>query len=220
MLFRSKTKQNPGGIAPGGLSLHASGFTLIELLVVIAILALLAALVITGTGQAMSRARQTKCLSNMRQMGVALHLYSDNHEGVLPGTSHGISWVDSLGVYLSSNFIGRCPAVPQHRARMTYGFNDCLAPAGGGMKVDACRTPGETMAVGELALQQTSEHFHFAGIRGGPSRLTANQFMAEVNVTAHVARANYLFVDGRADSLTWAEVQQKLAQNNSTFVVP
>lgn len=220
-MFQQGTERpEPGGPRPGSSGIPRGGFTLVELLVVIAVLAILATLTLPGMRATFDRTHSVQCTSNMKQMGIAVQLFVEDHGGVLPGTSHGISWVDSLGLYLGKDFIGRCPAVPDHRARMTYGWNDCLATNGVGMRQSACRAPFETIAAAELAIDQTSEHFHFSGARGGATRLTANQFKAEVNVAAHGAGANYLFVDGHVETLAWTEVQHRLAQNNSTLVVP
>jgi prepilin-type N-terminal cleavage/methylation domain-containing protein/prepilin-type processing-associated H-X9-DG protein len=196
------------------------GFTLIELLVVVAIIGVLAALGFSGASAAIKKSQMTECLSNMRQIGTAMQLFVGENGGRLPGTSHGVSWTNSLAAYLGSNFIGRCPAVPKHRARVTYGWNDSLASNGTGMLMASSRTPASTMAVAELATNQSSEHFHFAGGRGGAARVTPNQFRAAVNVEAHGKSANYLFVDGHAENLAWSEVQQRLRQTNSTFLVP
>ncbi len=62
---------------------HA-GFTLIELLVVIAIIAILAAILFPVFARARAKAQQAKCLSNLKQLGMALHMYAQDYDGVLP----------------------------------------------------------------------------------------------------------------------------------------
>jgi prepilin-type N-terminal cleavage/methylation domain-containing protein/prepilin-type processing-associated H-X9-DG protein len=60
------------------------GFTLIELLVVIAIIAILAAILFPVFAMAREKARQTGCLSNMKQMGLALDMYVQSYDEMLP----------------------------------------------------------------------------------------------------------------------------------------
>jgi prepilin-type N-terminal cleavage/methylation domain-containing protein len=69
----------------------SSAFTLIELLVVIAIIAILASLALPAFNSVQERAKQTKDLSNAKQVGLACRLFASDHDGVFPNYN---GWVD------------------------------------------------------------------------------------------------------------------------------
>lgn len=201
-------------------------FTLVELLVAIAIIGVLAGLLFTAGTATRAKSKALVCQSNLRQMGVALRLYESDHKGRLPSSSHlraadgtSLSWINTLAAYLGPDFIGRCPSVPDHPAKVTYALNDLLTDASGeGMLVASLRNPSATFAIGEIALNQSSEHFHFAGAARG--RVTSAFFKSFVNVECHGRGANYLFIDAHVEPLAWTDVQRRLADANSPFLKP
>jgi prepilin-type N-terminal cleavage/methylation domain-containing protein/prepilin-type processing-associated H-X9-DG protein len=73
--------------------MRTRGFTLIELLVVIAIIAILAAILFPVFAQARDKARQAACLSNLKQVGTALMMYTQDYDERMPSAcSWGRGW--------------------------------------------------------------------------------------------------------------------------------
>ena len=89
----------------------ANAFTLIELLVVIAVISILAALLFPVFAKVREKARQTTCLSNMKQLGMALLQYAqDNDESLIPGCYEGPqAWGGRIYPYIKSQAIYTCP---------------------------------------------------------------------------------------------------------------
>ncbi|MBC8142297.1 MAG: prepilin-type N-terminal cleavage/methylation domain-containing protein, partial [Armatimonadetes bacterium] len=89
-----------------------NAFTLIELLVVIAIIAILAAILFPVFAQARDKARQTACLSNQKQIGLAITQYIQDFDETYPTDWNGVSYRNHLQTYMKSRDIWRCPSNP------------------------------------------------------------------------------------------------------------
>ena len=91
------------------------GFTLIELLVVIAIIALLAAILFPVFASAREKARQTACLSNMRQIGTAILTYTQDYDELIVPSQNGsgatlASWPTIIQPYVKNAGVFVCPS--------------------------------------------------------------------------------------------------------------
>jgi prepilin-type N-terminal cleavage/methylation domain-containing protein/prepilin-type processing-associated H-X9-DG protein len=112
-------------------------FTLLELLVVVAIVGILAALIVPAFQRSAQSSKAAACLSNLRQLGVGLNAYLQDHEMIMPelkiaraSLSEDVPVIDNtLDRYLSDRAVFACPADRKNFAVTTgtsYAWNIAL----------------------------------------------------------------------------------------------
>jgi prepilin-type N-terminal cleavage/methylation domain-containing protein/prepilin-type processing-associated H-X9-DG protein len=132
------------------------GFTLIELLIVIAIVAILAAILFPVFARARENARRTSCLSNLKQLGLAVMQYTQDYDERLPqGLSTGESVFDfQLQPYIKSIQMTRCPSAVSTR-QIAYAVNPWMWGENASTSIAAIPRPAETIYSGD-ATQYTN----------------------------------------------------------------
>lgn len=177
-----------------------TAFTLIELLVVIAIIAILAAILFPVFAQAREKARQTACLSNSRQIGIAFGMYATDYDEYLPLTTYPLpsnSWTDQAQPYIKNRQIFRCPSdqsqnwvTPQATPssmldpspavvrRSSYFLNAWMGAGSGYSNLAAVNSPASVIYVSESLDGVTRDHFHpFNWIVETPANPSYSAFM-------------------------------------------
>ena len=209
------------------------GFTLIELLVVIAILAILAAILFPVFARAREKARQSNCLSNVKQLMLAVQQYVTDYDQAYPlatiyartpwttpdGTqsTDRMPWFVATQPYIQNIQILNCPSVSAgydggtNRDRVGYGLNGYIGR--GPIQQSGVNFPAECMCIAERAGAFYSHDADLPAHRyeavSGRTRLAGDRHNEGLNIGFCDGHAKWLQSSGIPDDIWAGEVVSK-----------
>ncbi len=193
--------------------IRKKAFALIELLVVIAIIAILAAILFPVFARARENARRASCLSNLKQIGLGLMMYTQDYDEKLPPTYNYyngsgnvplIWWQDVTQPYIKSWQLFICPSDSSPTSYATlrpasgpnplltsYSSNEIVMTTSTGQALAIITNPSTTILVADSKGMEL--YSKTIAVPDNPTTI-----IADYTSSRHLDGANYLFADGHA----------------------
>lgn len=209
-------------------SLTGNMFTLIELLVVISIITILVSMLLPALGKAREKSRSISCMSNLKQWGLAMQLYSGSYNDYYPTLLAGSSrWFNVLNLDVRTTLPHVCPSQIIHGV-IDYGWNYSGVA---GSQADANTNPGWEAKVG-MGNASTGTDTRGGNVKAGQVATPSNMLVIadrrdyvatdkdggfigpyQASLTSgymplspHINRTNLLHLDGHCASMLRSDV--------------
>jgi len=209
--------------------------------VALAVLAALSSVMVALADGGRKKAAEITCASNLRQIGVAMHVYANEHGGMLPESAceapRERSWIFTLEPYLGAAFeqVRVSPGDPRADERLrheatSYVLNhytsvddyDAYGRATGFRRMNTLPNPAVTpltfIAAGRRGWDPTSDHTHAELWRFNWSQVVSDiapSTFGDGEPSSRKGRANYLFADGRVESIDAADLHQAISRGRN-----
>ena len=205
--------------------MKTKAFTLIEILVVIAIIMILAAIFFPVLASARRKAQEARCALQLRQIGVAIRMYADDHDSLPPQGGYNLvpqspssgppttnqppsagvrmTWQDILlqTNYLRDDHILICPitggSYPELAYLSSYGVNGWIMHWNSALSMDMIPSPSKTLLA--------TEKVGYDWVAWPPDAAANNPFYMPLD-PRHEGRLNVLFADGHVSTVGIGEL--------------
>jgi len=203
---------------PYGPSRH--GFTLIEILVAIGVTLVLGTLLVVGARSALDKASSMKCLSNWKQMGVAVVGYTADNDGALPSANYAEGYGGIVRIQVEPYLLGSSAEYPNDFEKYlatlrigctksadtwTYGFNSFMSR----MKIHAFSKPSaQIYGIDLFASSQWFDHNTLSWKVGD---------LIEAVPKPHQGRVSVLYLDGHVALEKVSDLTHAQATRDTTW---
>jgi prepilin-type N-terminal cleavage/methylation domain-containing protein/prepilin-type processing-associated H-X9-DG protein len=228
---------------PANQQRHIRGFTLIEVLIAIIVISILFAIMLSVQSNVRMVAQRSQCASNLRQIGIGLKLYANEHAGAFPQSTHSLStfrkdegWIFQLEDYIGDiDEVRICPAESEERQESirksgatSYTVNDLVMDSPTYNNQFRIPQPSQTLLMFVLSEDRspslTRDHVHgddWSDWSAVLSDIEPDRHRTGERVSDRLSGSStYLYVDGHVEVIEASDFKKQFNGGGNPAVPP